>query len=181
LLSRSRANAPNGQRNNSHQNNHAANLAQYFESLKLCLLSSNSSRQIKKNHFYWEFDVKLSTFSRIYKVLLIWDFSKNSPSVYILNDEVHKIVKERTIPHLYSHEKIQLCLHYPKYKDFSKSMSLCETIVPWTYLWISYYEEWLYSNEWKGDGVHIKSSELPRPKGRSFLETPNQCSDIKRL
>ena len=38
-------------------------------------------------------------------------------------------------------------------------MSLCETIVPWTYLWISYYEEWLYSNEWKGDGVHIKSTK----------------------
>ena len=28
---------------------------------------------------------------------------------------------------------------------------------------------------------HDRISELPLPEGRSFLKTPNQCSDIKRL
>lgn len=136
-------------------NNHP----QHFKSLTLCPLSSNGSGSIEKDYFYWEFDVKPSTFSRVYRVLLIWDFSKNNPRVYILNEEVHKVANKRVIPHLYSQEKIQLCLFKPSYNQFSMSMSLCETIIPWTYLWISYYEEWLYSDEWKGGGIHPESTK----------------------
>jgi hypothetical protein len=136
-------------------NNHA----KHFTSLTLCPLSSNGSGAIEKDYFYWEFDVKPSTFSRVYRVLLIWDFSKNNPQVYILNEEVHKVANKRVIPHLYSQEKIQLCLFKPSYNQFSMSMSLCETIIPWTYLWISYYEEWLYSDEWKGGGIHPESTK----------------------
>ena len=139
------------------------NYAQHFENLKLCPLSANGNGRIEKDSFYWEFNVKPFSFSRLYRVLLIWDFSKNSPRVYILNDEVHKVAKERIIPHLYSYEKIQLCLYYPSSKEFSKLMSLCETIVPWIYLWVSYYEEWLYSDEWKGGGIHIESIKKDKP------------------
>ncbi|HIP11149.1 MAG TPA: hypothetical protein EYG73_00385 [Arcobacter sp.] len=130
------------------------NYQQHFISLKYCPLSSNGSGKLKNNYFYWEFDIKPSDFSRIYKVLLIWDFTKTAPRVYILNDEIHNIAKEKNIPHLYSQEKIQLCLYYPSYNEFSRSMSLCETIVPWTFWWLSYYEEWLHSREWKGGGIH---------------------------
>ncbi|MFK5977219.1 MAG: hypothetical protein QM493_12025 [Sulfurovum sp.] len=128
--------------------------AEHFVSLKLCPLSSNGNGELEKKYFYWEFYAKPSSFSKVYKILVIWDFTKNSPNVYILNEEVHKISKVKNIPHLYSKEKVQLCLYYPSYQEFSSSMSLCETIIPWTYLWISYYEEWLYSGEWKGGGEH---------------------------
>jgi len=139
-------------------NNHA----QHFESLKLCPLSSNSSGVIGKDSFYWEFDVKPFPFSKIYQVLLIWDFSQNNPKVYILNDEVHIVAKERIIPHLYSQDKLQLCLYKPSYNQFSMNMSLCKTIIPWTYLWISYYEEWVYSDKWKGGGIHIETIQTDK-------------------
>ena len=127
---------------------------QHFISLKSCPLSANGSGKLEKDYFYWEFDVKPSDFSRIYKVLFIWDFNKIAPRVYILNSEVQKVAKERNIPHLYSQEEVQLCLYYPSYNEFSHSMSLCETFIPWTYWWIAYYEEWLFSGEWKGGGIH---------------------------
>ena len=38
-------------------------------------------------------------------------------------------------------------------------MRIDQTIVPWTILWLFYFEEWLDSNEWKGGGVHPKESD----------------------
>ena len=37
-------------------------------------------------------------------------------------------------------------------------MSISGTIVPWTILWLFYFEEWLMSDEWKGGGVHPRVS-----------------------
>ena len=33
-------------------------------------------------------------------------------------------------------------------------MRIDQTIVPWTALWLFYFEEWLFSDEWKGGGEH---------------------------
>lgn len=38
-------------------------------------------------------------------------------------------------------------------------MRLDHTVVPWTLLWLFYFEEWLESNDWKGGGVHPKDTE----------------------
>lgn len=152
--------------------------AQHFVGLGQCSLSANGSGKFEKEYFYWEFDAKPSSFSKTYRVLLIWDYKLAAPKVYILNNELHTVSKEKLIPHLYSREKVQLCLYYPKYKEFNIYMSLCETIIPWTYLWLSYYEEWLYSDEWKGGGEHpnvsssteAEESITPLKKFRSFKQ-----------
>ncbi len=152
--------------------------AQHFVNLGQCSLSANGSEKFEKEYFYWEFDLKPSLFSKTYRVLLIWDYKLTAPKVYILNNELHDVSKEKIIPHLYSREKVQLCLYYPKYKEFNVYMSLCETIIPWTYLWLSYYEEWQYSGEWKGGGVHpevnssteAEESITPLKKFRSFKQ-----------
>lgn len=125
----------------------------HYAGLKVCPLSSNGSGEFSKKYFYWEFDLKASTFGQIYRILIIWDFKYVAPKVYILDKKLHKIGQNRKIPHLYCREKIQLCLFYPKYKEFNELMSLCETIIPWIRLWLQYFEEWLYSNDWKGGGA----------------------------
>ncbi len=40
-------------------------------------------------------------------------------------------------------------------------MRLDQTIVPWTALWLFYFEEWLESNEWKGGGEHPGDTDQP--------------------
>jgi hypothetical protein len=42
----------------------------------------------------------------------------------------------------------------PKAGEWNSSRFISETIVPWTSLWLFYFEEWLLSDEWKGGGVH---------------------------
>jgi hypothetical protein len=34
--------------------------------------------------------------------------------------------------------------------------------VPWTALWLFYFEEWLVSNEWKGGGEHPGGVDKPQ-------------------
>ena len=55
---------------------------------------------------------------------------------------------------LYSQKKEKLCLYRPKYREWNPTQHLAKTIVPWLYLWLFYFEEWLVSNDWKGGGEH---------------------------
>jgi len=129
-------------------------LAEHYRSLKFCPLSKEGRGQINQNQFYWEFDMKPSTFSKIYTIHIVWKKSEIYPNIFVLNQEVKEVSKTRTIPHLYDHKKIELCLFYPSYNQFNKSMSLSKTIIPWIKLWLIYYEYWLFSDEWKGGGIH---------------------------
>ena len=37
-----------------------------------------------------------------------------------------------------------------------------QTVVPWTSLWLFYFEDWLASNEWKGGGEHPPATSETR-------------------
>lgn len=77
---------------------------------------------------------------------------KNSPKIKITSPELRKNNKNEDIPHLYPGKN--LCLYHPKYREFQKTDFLCETIIPWTSLWLYYYEIWLLTDEWLGGGEH---------------------------
>lgn len=68
--------------------------------------------------------------------------------ILILNETENKI------PHMYSQET--LCLYMPKYAEFTRKNYISATIIPWTYLWLYYYELWHTTGEWKGGGIHIE-------------------------
>jgi len=38
--------------------------------------------------------------------------------------------------------------------EWTTSKVLADTVVPWTSLWLLFFEEWLWSDEWKGGGIH---------------------------
>jgi hypothetical protein len=45
--------------------------------------------------------------------------------------------------------------YLPRTGEWHDRRLLAETMVPWSLLWLLYFEEWLMSNEWKGGGVHV--------------------------
>ncbi len=55
-------------------------------------------------------------------------------------------------PHLYSGE--QLCLYWPKEWIWRPDELIATTVLPWTALWLYYYELWLDSGEWLGPSSH---------------------------
>jgi hypothetical protein len=137
-------------------------LEQQYASMQRCPLSSHGQGEFKRNCFYWEFTAQPTPLSKSYLVLLVFHIDNYSPDVYVLDKDVWQVSKTRLIPHLYDYKRIKLCLYYPSYKDWDQSMPLNTTFVPWIYLWLYYYEEWLYSDDWKGGGIHPQSKELEK-------------------
>jgi hypothetical protein len=43
-------------------------------------------------------------------------------------------------------------------------MRIDDTIVPWVYLWLAYFEEWLWSDDWKGGGEHPATEDMRLPE-----------------
>lgn len=80
----------------------------------------------------------------------------DSPKIKITSPTLEKNSKGEDIPHLYPGEN--LCLYQPKYSEFTGSCFLCNTIIPWTSLWLYYYEVWHLTNEWLGGGEHPTKS-----------------------
>lgn len=134
-------------------------LEQQYFSIKNCPLASNGKGEFSRDYFYWEFTAQPTQLSETYVVLLIFHIDNYSPDVFVLDQDVWEVSKKKSIPHLYDSKRIKLCLYYPAYKDWDQTMPLNTTFVPWTYLWLYYYEEWLYSSEWKGGGEHPQNKD----------------------
>jgi hypothetical protein len=57
-------------------------------------------------------------------------------------------------PHVYWKDDGRLCLYYPKDGGWRRDMIIAETIIPWTALWLRYYELWLDTGKWLGPSPH---------------------------
>lgn len=77
-----------------------------------------------------------------------------SPEVRIVSPVLKQNSKGDKIPHMYSQKT--LCLFQPKYKEFKRNDFLCDTIIPWTSLWLYFYELWHLTGKWLGGGEHPK-------------------------
>jgi hypothetical protein len=78
---------------------------------------------------------------------------KKLPQIFVLKPELIKNCNDEDIPHIYPGKK--LCLYQPKYKEFKFSDLIAETIIPWTSLWLYYYEIWHNTGKWLGGGEHV--------------------------
>lgn len=74
-----------------------------------------------------------------------------TPHVFVESPVLQQRPEEK-IPHLYRDGS--LCLYYPKWREWDSTMYLVERIIPWTSLWLFYYECWLATGEWMGGGKH---------------------------
>lgn len=91
--------------------------------------------------------------SEAYQFVLKYNLS-GSPEVRIISPALKRNSKGDKIPHMYSQK--YLCLFQPKYKEFKRSDFLCDTIIPWTSLWLYFYELWHLTGKWLGGGEHPK-------------------------
>ncbi len=73
------------------------------------------------------------------------------PKVTVLDPPIRQRDGQQA-PHRY--EDGSLCLFRPKYGEWTAEHMIADTIVPWTALWLYYYEVWLATGEWVGGGEH---------------------------
>jgi hypothetical protein len=82
----------------------------------------------------------------------------SAPKVFVESPDLSGLANGRALPHVYSEKPPHICLYMPSTGEWAPHKSLATTIVPWSYVWLFYFEDWLATDMWKGGGAHpIKS------------------------
>lgn len=95
--------------------------------------------------------LKPTDLSREYTIEVSYSL-ESPPIVKIINPELIAL-KDKKIPHIYKDGS--LCLFYFKNKEWTRQNLISETILPWTSLWLYYYEIWLATGQWLGNGIDL--------------------------
>lgn len=97
--------------------------------------------------------------SRAYGLLLTYA-AGGIPKVFVETPDIVALSLGRKVPHVYSEDPLRLCLYWPKAREWTSDMLVDRTVVPWSYLWLFFFEDWLSTGEWRGGGVH-PGDDLP--------------------
>ncbi len=127
-------------------------VAQQLENLRANPLSARSG-WLCRGRLVWRCDLSPTPFSRTYTVRIEYAHG-DRPKVYVESPNLRELAGEREIPHLYSQEEQRLCLYLPHSGEWNRSMLFDRTIIPWSVMWLFYFEDWLLSGEWRGGGTH---------------------------
>ena len=141
-------------------------IAQQFLSLRSNPICAGSGT-LKRERLTWRFATRPSPLSRVYDARIEYRQGR-PPDVFIDSPDLHLLAEGRTLPHTYSDRPPELCLYLPGAFEWSRRDRLDLTLVPWTALWLFYFEEWLWSREWKGGGMHpgdLKAIRIARREG----------------
>lgn len=109
--------------------------------------------RVHRGELTWEFDARPTPLSRLYR-LRICQRKNQYPEIFVLSPSLTALAKGKPLPHVYSEKSVKLCLHFPSYNEWTFDKAIADTIVPWSYLWLFYFEQWLTTGEWLGGGKH---------------------------
>jgi len=126
--------------------------AQQYVNLRASPVARGNGR-LHAGQLMWNFDTRPTAVSRSYTIRISYK-QGDQPIADVLRPNLLELSGGRKIPHLYSQAPPRLCLYLPSAFEWTPSMRISETIVPWVNLWLFFFEEWLISNDWKGGGVH---------------------------
>ncbi len=114
----------------------------------------------------WVGKVRPGPLSKEYTIKVVYRL-RARPRVYVLSPTLMSD-EEGELPHVYRERtgRTNLCLYFPKFQQWTPSMAIADTIVPWASLWLLYYEHWRATGTWLGGGVHPQRRK--REKRRRF-------------
>ncbi len=140
--------------------------AQQLLSLQLSRICAGKG-VLRLGRLVWEFETQPTPLSRVYRLRVLYQ-QDGVPKVLVVDPDLAELAEGRKLPHVYEQRPAQLCLYLPRAREWDRSMQISETILPWSILWLFYFEEWLASDEWKGGGMHPeRSQERRRASGRN--------------
>lgn len=105
------------------------------------------------NTFIWKALFQPSELSCSYEVKIEYILG-TSPKVYVLSPNPLPLANGATrLPHVYNHEKQQLCLYYGAEREWTPDKMIADTILPWISEWLLHYEYWVITGMWHGGGI----------------------------
>lgn len=134
--------------------------AQQFVNLKANPLTRGDG-ELVRGRLSWRYVGRPSPISRAY-ALRIEHAPGEAPSVFVDGPDLVAIAGGRDLPHVYSQDPTRLCLYLPGTGEWEPCLLIDRTIVPWSVLWLWYFEDWLSTDVWGGGGLHPR--DLPGPE-----------------
>jgi hypothetical protein len=96
----------------------------------------------------------------------------NIPRVFVLSPKLEMWGEEKSIPHTYSSNEI--CVYLPNNDEWLASAFIADTIIPWTLLWLFFYEIWLATGKWFGGGIHpVRRMPYIKKNDKNMVSTVN--------
>jgi hypothetical protein len=121
---------------------------QQFMNLRANPISQGDGK-LRARALQWRYRVSPSPISREYDARL--EFKQGDvPRMFIDAPDLNELANGRILPHVYQQSPPQLCLYLPRTGEWRPWMRLDQTVVPWTVLWLYYFEDWLATGEWRG-------------------------------
>src|SRR5690349_2917117 len=108
----------------------------------------------------WDYRDRPTPLSREYSIRITFQRGE-TPSVFVTDRERSSLARERPLPHVY-HDPLRLCLTLSGMREWTGTMRIDQTFVPWATTWLYYFEYWLLSDEWKGGGKHPDPTDHAR-------------------
>jgi hypothetical protein len=97
---------------------------------------------VSKEKLLWRQTLKPTPISEDYAVRLLLAPSA-SPKVFVEAPSRSDLAGGRPLPHVYQQQPPQLCLYRTRYQEWTPSVFLANTILPWASLWLFFFEDWL--------------------------------------
>ena len=101
----------------------------------------------------WTSWIRPSPLSADYRIEVQYDI-KTSPTIWAREPDLKAMAGGQKLPHLYYQDTQELCLYQPRYREWHPKLLLSRTVIPWAVLWFYYFEIWLVTGVWPGNGEH---------------------------
>ena len=123
------------------------------------LMPQGAIKKRTSNSFVWEAEIMPTPLSMLYRIKIEYSYGK-SPKVFVTNPyPLSKYPGMKVLPHTYSTEEQRLCLYYPGIGEWNSNKLIARTILPWASEWLQFYELWLATGIWYGEGLHPQKNE----------------------
>lgn len=113
--------------------------------------------KVSKTELTWEGQLRPSSISQPYTVRIQYSLGK-LPNIDVLTPDLQAIADAikpgRTIPHVYSTTPMRICVYRPSKNEWNPTDNLATSMIPWTCMWLSFFEDWVFTDVWSGGGEH---------------------------
>lgn len=110
----------------------------------------------------WEIQLQPTELSRVYTIKLKYKVGE-FPRVFVTNPfPLEKYPGKSLLEHVYSTSKQELCLYMRGTGEWTRQKIIAKTVIPWAAEWLQFYELWLATGEWYGEGMHPQVKDKNR-------------------
>lgn len=133
-------------------------LRKYYE---LCNMK-NSEGKLNRKKKYFKVIAKIKPTKSSSEYWVEFYYKCNGYPIVWVYGLLSNEVTPKDIPHNYYVDnvknKVELCLYRQKYKEYDKNDLFSENVIPWTNEWLHFFEIYLITGYWYGNGEHPKSN-----------------------